>query len=177
MNFRFAFEKEHGVSFFAAQLVDIDEDIASIVSLTSNGPQTYQRCICDAKKLHKRPYFLHIAQNVLGKKTRARTLEIAHCDNETLFSSWVVEEPFKVRIRSKYVKNSTKHHPFHAPFFCKSENYLSHKFHSLYWERETISSLSFLHSSARTLLQTRIRQRLWNESLLILFSSIRKPLR
>lgn len=58
MNFRAAFKKEHDVSFYIAQMVDIVDDMGRFDSLTDNNPQTSQCNICVTKFLHQQPIYV-----------------------------------------------------------------------------------------------------------------------
>lgn len=87
MNFSAALEKERGVPFLTAQIVDIVEETVLAYFLTGNNTQTYQRYIQLAKFLPQRLNILNIIEGIDGEEPGARKLDIAHLDDGSLFLS------------------------------------------------------------------------------------------
>lgn len=101
-NLSAALEKEHGVSFLTARMVDTVKDMVSSELLTSNSPQIYQCYIKVAKFLLQPHNILNIVENTDGEETDSRTLGIPHIDGGTLSSSWTRKRLLLARAVSEY---------------------------------------------------------------------------
>lgn len=97
MTFSTRFKKWHGVSFFAARMVNIFEEMVLSDFQTGNSAQACEEYIWVTKVLHQFPDILNIIEDVDGEETGARMLGISHADDGTLFTSCIEEEPLLVR--------------------------------------------------------------------------------
>lgn len=77
-NFSATFEREHGVSFPAARIVDIVEEMVSFNFLTGNGNQIYQRYILLANFVLQRPDMINNFEKIDEEEAGSRTLGISH---------------------------------------------------------------------------------------------------
>lgn len=68
INFDAVFEKEHGLSFPVARMVDIVEDMASFDFLSGISFQTCQRYIRVAKFIFQHPDILIVIEDIDGGK-------------------------------------------------------------------------------------------------------------
>lgn len=114
MNLSDASLKEHGVSFHAAQMVDI-----------------------------QRYVFLNTSEDTDREETEGRTLGISYLSDVYLLSFRTEKRPFWIRAASENVRNPMKHNPFYARSFNKSESGLERELHGFCRKRDKISSLSF----------------------------------
>lgn len=58
---------------------------------------------------------LNITEDIVGEKTKARTIGISHLGDRTSVTSWTEKLLLPVRAASNYVHIPMKHHLFH-PF-------------------------------------------------------------
>lgn len=111
-------EKEHGVSFHAAAMMDVVEIVVLFNFLTINSSQTYQHNTHVAKFLLLRPIIHNVTEDNGGEKRVARMLGISLLSDGTLFSSWTVNGRLLDRATSEFVRNKMKQLAFYAlPFF------------------------------------------------------------
>lgn len=113
-------EKEHGVFFPTAQMVDIVEDIVSHDALIGNRPQQYQHFTRAEKFLLQYPNIVNIIENIDWENTRDRMLGSSRLDDKTFFLSWNKEGALLVRVASEFVQNPVEHHPLRAMSIYKS---------------------------------------------------------
>lgn len=83
MNFIAAFEKGPGVSFLAARMVNIVENMVSSDFQTDNSLRKYQRYIQMEKFFFQRCPILNIIEEIGGVETGSRMLGISHLTDET----------------------------------------------------------------------------------------------
>lgn len=69
---------------------------------------------------------LDMIEQIDGEDTGTQTLRSSQLDKAALFTSWTDEAPLFIRADSEYIRDSTKHLPFHAPSFYKSGKGLLH---------------------------------------------------
>lgn len=130
VNFREAFKKKHGISFLAAWIADIVNDMLWSDFLTGNCRQTYRRYIQATKLLLQRLIILNIIKDIDGEEAGTRSHGISLLDGGTTFSSWTEQVTLQFRAASNYVRNRMKLLPSHAPSFYKSRNGLLRKLRS-----------------------------------------------
>lgn len=87
INFSAALGKEHGVSFFAAWMVNIVKHAVLFDFLFHNSPQIYQRYMRVGKVFLQSPTFSHTIMDIDGVYNGSRSLCISNSDDETLSSS------------------------------------------------------------------------------------------
>lgn len=84
INFSTVFEKEHGISLLAAQMLVIVGAMVSSDFLTGTSSQTYQRNIWAVIFLLRDPTILNIIEVIDGKEKGAWTLGISLLEDRTL---------------------------------------------------------------------------------------------
>lgn len=92
------------MSFLAAWMVDIVEDMGLYDILTGNMLLTYQRYIRFAKLLLQRTMILNEIVDIDGVNNGNRTLGISHLD-KTLNLSWTEDGLLLVHAALEYVRN------------------------------------------------------------------------
>lgn len=63
------------------------------------------------------PNIFSVIVDINGEETVARMFDIAHLDDEILFSSWTEEGPLLVSAASEYARNQIKYNPIHDTSF------------------------------------------------------------
>lgn len=143
LNFSPAFDKEHGMSFLAARIVDIVDDMHLFDHLTDDSPHTYQVIIQVAKFLFQRPNIRNIIEEIDEEETGSRTLGVSRLNDKILLLSWTEDGLTLFFAASQYIKNQKEHHPFHVPSFYKSKKGLFRELCRRYQERDKTASSLF----------------------------------
>lgn len=101
--FSAAFEKEHGLLFLAARMVNIVKDTVISDFLSENSPSRYKRNIRVAKYFLPRHIICKSIDDINEEETGSAMYEVPQLDDGTLFSSSTGEGPLLDRAASQYV--------------------------------------------------------------------------